>query len=333
MKKLNSLSVTIIALFIMGCKNIYTNNYNLLFVNENDLKIYLLNSNDKPPMAILPTFTKAWDPVVSPDNEKVLFTALDSSGISQIYLMKSANDKIVCVTKFIKPFNVLDGYFTPNYSWSYDSRKIVYDCPSGLFIYNIDSLTTVSISSTEERTLFTGKPLWSPTEDKIAVTKLFDLYLYDVGTNRWSNITKRNAEISGEISWSPDGQSILYTQNDSTFIRDIVANIDRPVFNERAIADVKWLKDGSKVFYIYFPSENTSNLYYFDIANLKQVQLTFNKSFDGSYAFINDSTIVYETKRGNDWKLYTLNIYTKKGKEVVGKPFNARTPVVLYKDR
>lgn len=282
MKKVYLLFFSMLALFILGCNDSIIKDYNLLFVDDNKGKIYLLKSNFKKPEELLPAFAKTWDPKVSPDGKTVAFTAFDSSGIPQLYIMRYHIEKTECITKFNEPFYATHGYLYPIYSWSGDSKKLVYNCPSGLglYIYYIDSAKTVFIPSTKECSLYPSLPVWSPTNDKIAIAKLFDLFIFDVNANKWLNVTNRNLEMFNEVSWSPDGNNILYTQNDTTFIRDMRTNIDKPlpVFNEQVILEAKWSKDGSKIFYIYYlPLENISNLYFLDLANLNKYSLQITK--------------------------------------------------------
>lgn len=44
---------------------------------------------------------------------------------------------------------------------------------------------------------------------------------------------------------------------------------------------------------------------------------------------MDDSTIVYESQRKNGWRLFSLNIYTKESKIIIGKPYNPKNPIAF----
>jgi len=191
------------------------------------------------------------EPSLSPDGTRVAFDSSKRDGDYEIYLIHTDGSGLVRLTTH--PGNDLHPGWSPDgnqisyiscsglsncsisvvgadgsnphplfktdanfFDWSPDGRQIVFAAAKTLNIINADG-TNVRLITTQ--TQFVYSPVWSPDGGKIAflVQKTKDgpveLDVIDEGGTNQRSLTAGYYVIYGGLSWSPDGQMLLFTMN------------------------------------------------------------------------------------------------------------------------
>jgi Tol biopolymer transport system component len=114
-----------------------------------------------PQVLIAKTGMNVLHPAFSPDGTKILYSLVDSNGLTILQVYDNLNKKEIQLSK--KEEQAING------SWSPDGRKIIYwTSNNGIFQVNLDG-TAKSVISTVKN--IKGTPFFSPDGKKIAIAR------------------------------------------------------------------------------------------------------------------------------------------------------------------
>lgn len=157
---------------------------------------------------------------------KLVFSAKDSSGTSQIFTMKANGTDL----KQLTHFDASEGAYQP--SWSPDGQQIVFSSfkegtsiGPALWTMNADGKNQQLLYDTEPNNpdappLAGNHARWSPDGTKVAFDLCLncqirtnnDIYLFDVQTKEVIQLTEDTASDTYPI-WSPDGSRIAFVSD------------------------------------------------------------------------------------------------------------------------
>ena len=192
-------------------------------------------------------------PAMSPDGQRIAFTAYDDDGDGEIFMIDSDGGKAHQLTKN------LESDFAP--AWSPDSKKLAYDCSkqsvANLCVINVASRHIKHVTHGDHRVY---RPTWSPDGDRIAFSE------YDVPANQselWTVHTNgshlhrvTNTPTVRELSptWSPDGKR--FAVGTEFGIQLISASTGASIGSAFPGHDPSWSPDGKRIaFYNYDGSD------------------------------------------------------------------------------
>ncbi len=218
---------------------------------------------------------------VSPDGKKFAFLRYTAvSGGLELFVMNSDETGVRNISQ------ADEGQFVgPDYSWSPDSTKIVYekavdDNGVALFVVNIDG-TDDTLLRPHVPIVSAYLPKWSPDGQKILFTGTDDdfefqgVYVMDADG--------RNAELlvndALNASWSPDGANIAFEADFySTQGKEIaVMNADgsspvRLTYDNGADIDPVWSPDGTRILWLAGGQAYTISVDGSDRRHINQIQ-------------------------------------------------------------
>jgi dipeptidyl-peptidase-4 len=191
----------------------------------------------------------------SPDGTKVSYVQRDDSGEhgELWYVDTTTGEKKVLVSEgklsqLAPPTSRIQNerekeritrYHVAAYSWSPDSRHLLFDSQGQLWLYNLGTGTAVQLTSSPDAS---QDPKFSPDGKRLAFVRKHNLYVHPVsGEEGERQITRDDREkdrdkdkegdiLNGEVDWvyaeelavrsnffwSPEGRDILYLQMDET---------------------------------------------------------------------------------------------------------------------
>ncbi|RMZ48843.1 hypothetical protein EB821_05450 [Candidatus Marinimicrobia bacterium PRS2] len=168
-------------------------------------------------------------PAISPDGSRIAIFS-NKSGPMAIYLISAEDGKFI--KKIIQgernsEFEELH-ILKPGITWSEDSKKIAFAAKSG----KSDALFIVDLKSgkrKKHRLNMEGifRPAWRPGTNEIAFIgnngKSSDIYLFNLDSEKLTNLTK-DWFTDDQISWFPDGKSILFISDRDNVLETGIAN-------------------------------------------------------------------------------------------------------------
>ncbi|MDO9390950.1 MAG: hypothetical protein Q7U71_04160, partial [bacterium] len=317
---------------ICGCSK--TNNLikDIYFLGK-EQRIYGVNIIDKEPQIIVNQHS--WDISVSPDGKNIAYLSPDSNEIYQLFItsiVSKENNR--CITMLKEAPVVLDGNFTPVYSWSPDGKNIVCYTGKDLVIYDIISFKndTLPINVVEAPyTSYIYGLRWSPAGDFIACLPGEDVFTYSIKSKKWFRVTNRKDIGGTSLCWSNDGRYLLYCQNEKTYLFDVYAKKEMIVYDGE-VQYAQFTSDKMKIIYVDFYGTNISNLFSIDINTKEVKQLTNNKLFVADFTLLNDTIIVYDYGVNKEWKLMCLNLKNLSTHELIDTIFSSYClPTVKHK--
>ena len=159
-----------------------------------------------------------YSPSWSPDGSKIAFISERKSENGHIFIMNSDGSNQKKISKSIS------WEYSP--SWSPDGTKIAFistqaDKYKSLNIMDIDGSNILKISNNLSND---SSPSWSPDGSKIAFTSTKpeinnpniqqrDIYIVDISTLKQNKISDYYSRDTS-ISWSPDGNKLIFTSTD-----------------------------------------------------------------------------------------------------------------------
>jgi len=154
---------------------------------------------------------------------KIVFSAKDEAGTSQIFTMKANGSDV----KQLTHFEVSEGAYQP--SWSPDGQQILFSSfKSGssigpaLWVIDADGSNPHLLYKVEgsSRALEGNHARWSPDGTKVAFDLCLncqirtnnDIYLFDTQSKQVTQLTQDSASDTNP-AWSPDGQRIAFASD------------------------------------------------------------------------------------------------------------------------
>lgn len=277
----------------------------------------------------------AYAPAWSPDGSRIAFVS-EREGTPDIYIMNADGSHVVQLTD--DPFAIV--YFLRSSTddwpaWSPDGKLIAFDSgrdnqdmsytklnvylmdTSGLHIRNL----TGSVVDTGNHDFAFGvrvRPAWSPDGKRIAFlsgaglsNSPRNIYVMSADGSKLTQLTHDSAD-KNRVSWSPDGQHIVFDETDGTNGNIFIINSDglnrvRLIGDMPGVGDPVWSPDGSRIafesnlhgsFQIYVMNADGSNV----------VQLTEDHGQDGNPVWSPDgSTIAFQSYRDGNAQIYAVN--------------------------
>jgi Tol biopolymer transport system component len=148
-----------------------------------------------------------YDPRLSPDGEKVVFTNLTYSFETCLYMMNPDGTDVTQLTE------EKQGIRDEAPSWSPDRKKIVFTRNNKLWLLDLDSKEEQELAIPFPE-LSCYYPRWSPDGKKIAFIggNLIDqdIYVMDLQTGETTPITD-DGHIKRSLLWTPDGKKLVYS--------------------------------------------------------------------------------------------------------------------------
>jgi Tol biopolymer transport system component len=148
----------------------------------------------------------------------------------------------------------------PKYSsgmaWAPDGSRFAYAV--GVSKGGFGLLRIVNVATGSERTLVRGRrtsePSWSPVDEQIAVSGDGDLWVIDVGTGKYGRLTTTRPTCwDAHPSWSPSGQSLVFTRAclERSWLMRLDLDSQDPVRvpGSRGALQPAWSPDGKTVAY------------------------------------------------------------------------------------
>ena len=257
-------------------------------------EVYLVNEDGSSLKRLTETAEQERVPTISPDGQNVLFFRRNN---------ERTFSHLISLTLDTNKENVIGdpGYqnFDPHWMSDMSSITFVSDRDDSWEIYRLDSndnhavrLTTNSVQD--------YSPLFSPDGSKIAYISQEsgkpDIWIMNAdGTSKINLTPDANEEIS--FGWSPDGSKIIYS-------------------SRKPKSQFSGLESGSRSN----ASNNSSEIYILEIANLQNKQLTKNDHLDTSPDWSPDgSRVVYCSCERGYLELYLLELHTLKSKPLMGR--------------
>ncbi len=225
----------------------------------------------------------------------------DGSKIAYVRVSKSDNSSNIWIKNLnngeLKQITTSGSLISAQIKISPDGTKIAYFENDGIFVINLEDLNVIQIDSQTDAYSFN----WSPDSKKIAYVSIINtpnsIRIADVEANAlYSEIYSpdNQSNVSNPI-WSPDGQSIMFVQNNQGVYSVSEVVIDSGEFNTiipeiSELNYIDWKKSGDIVYF----SQNILNFVSRDGQfNFKDVELIEgeNKFYAiASDAFGNQST-------------------------------------------
>ena len=182
-------------------------------------QIYIMNADgtNQTPLTDK-SLGQNYSPSWSPDGSKIAFISERKSENGHIFIMNSDGSNQKKISKSIS------WEYSP--SWSPDGTKIAFistqaDKYKSLNIMDIDGSNILKISNNLSND---SSPSWSPDGSKIAFTSTKpeinnpniqqrDIYIVDISTLKQNKISDYYSRDTS-ISWSPDGNKLIFTSTD-----------------------------------------------------------------------------------------------------------------------
>ncbi len=221
--------------------------------------LYSVNPDGTGEQALTSPNSRASDPSLSPDGNKVAFaysrgTAASAPGWG-IWVVNANGTGAHQVTT--DPQSVASLDHEP--AWSPDGSKIVFvrGSPADLYVMNADG-TGGSTNLTASFTTGANDPSWSPLGDKIAFSTGGNIFVMNAnGSGTPLQVTPSGGQAKDTPSWSPNGARIAYANvSQIRAVNPAGGNDVQLLGGLREVWDVAWSPDGSKIAYVNDPGTN-----------------------------------------------------------------------------
>ncbi len=202
--------------------------------------------------------------------------------------------------------------------WSPDGEKIAYTT----YKYGNPDLYMINKDGTGKKALSTFQglnisPAWSPDGRELALTmskgKSPNLYVININGEMQRKLTYSNG-IDGSACYSPNKREIVFVSDRSGFPQLYIADTDgtnvRRVPTEGYSDSPSWSPKGDKIVYsMRYPGESYFNIYLYDIATDKTIQLTTaSGSNEAPSVSLDGKFIVFSSTRNSKKELFVMCI-------------------------
>jgi Tol biopolymer transport system component len=194
----------------------HTRRLQVLYLAEQGktVDLWVTDSEGQRQTALTAVSVAVWDYAVSPDGQRIVYSAEEESGAVKLWLMDADGQNKVPLTKGEAQCSAA--------AWSLDGRRIAYErrpmgAGDGSSSTGTPRVWLLDLQTREARPLFPDgqtlgyTPVWSPDGGKLA---FFDpvnggIAIYDLESRELSFIPN---EMGGVGRWSPDGEVIACPQ-------------------------------------------------------------------------------------------------------------------------
>ena len=188
---------------------------------QNDYDIYSINSDGTNIQKITnnPNRNEGYASL-SPNGQKLLYSSTDVNGKIQIFISDANGTNEQAVTNFSHPTRSINTTW-PN--WSKDGSKIVFlsnidTTKMNIYTINVNGSNLQNITNSSTTNHWGG--VLSPNGQKIAfyqsvggTVQIFTINADGTNKTQLTNFTGSFTIISGDPSWSPDGNYIAFVSN------------------------------------------------------------------------------------------------------------------------
>lgn len=236
---------------------------------------------------------------------KIVFSADDGEGNSQIYTMNANGTSVKKLTDFPPEGEAIQP------SWSPDGQKIIFSSfqrgsslGPALWVMDADGSNKHVLYDPEpdnpDNLPLAGKNArWSPDGTKVAfdiclncqVETNYDIFVFDITTKQLTQLTEHSGSDTNP-TWSPDGSQIAFSSNrdyvnaDSVRWRKDLYKISINKDNLQRLTETgnatmpRWSPEGSKVAFEWNIQEN--EIFTYDLADRKIRNIKAGLQFSGN---------------------------------------------------
>jgi Tol biopolymer transport system component len=206
----------------------------------------------------------AWNPVWSPDGHKIVFLGTSNQDTSQLFVMDAQGGQRRALTHGA-------GYDESSPVWSADGSYIAFtrekitqgQHSSAVFTIRTDGAGTKNISGwatdKEYRT-----PSWSPDGRRLVYEQHKagsppSLIIKNLENGQTKKLVDLSDDTPSEVSWSPSGKKILYTDSFDEVYTIWPDGSHRSVISDGDSYQASWSPDGKRIAFLEdFDGENIS---------------------------------------------------------------------------
>ncbi len=203
-------------------------------------------------------------------------------------------------------------------AWSPDGKQLAYTCqrnPDGSFFSNARRICVSNADGTGLRVLAgeteAGQPAWSRDGRQLAYTGYNGMVATTVYLMNADGTGGRplNADMQGatQPDWSPDGQRIVVTLNNSIWVSRVGVYDLRRLTEGTVDSAPRYSPDGTKIVF-HSMRDGVSEIYVMNADGSNQTRLTNNSFIDTAPTWSPDgSKILFTTQRAGQPALYVMN--------------------------
>lgn len=230
----------------------------LLFVSnqDGDREIFLTNLNGENLKQLTFNNRDDYDASWSPNGQMILFTSMRDNGNSEVYIMNADGSHQRNLTK--------SAGYDGQASWSPDGKQIAFTSDRegqiDLYITNVGGSEIRKLSVENSKTFSYTKPVWSPNGKWIAYRKQNerakgDIWLFDIGKNKHSQLTSNGKYDDGQPHWSPNSSKLIYqsrrNREYNIYRYDLNTNKEFKLTNlPSADSRPRWSNQGKKIVFL-----------------------------------------------------------------------------------
>jgi len=170
----------------------------------------------------------------APDGTRLLFTRLGSNG----YSLFVAHTDGTSIRRLARG--------TSTGGWLAGSRTVVYSRLVGPNRYAVYRLALDARATPRELFVLPGVPVWSPNGRSLVYASGEALMIAGDDAGNAHPLAKGSSSL---VSWSPDGEQVAYTRNDSICVTRIATRATHCFTPAAGGAAPTWTPDGSRLVY------------------------------------------------------------------------------------
>jgi Tol biopolymer transport system component len=191
-------------------------------------------------------------------------------------------------------------------AWSQDYTKVAYisrgNGVGGIYIVNADGTGVRLVFDRAELLPGIATPAWSPSGRELAFEASRDIYVLDLASRLYTNITNDPA-VDEHPSWSPDGKHIVFDSSRNGGGIFVMARDGSDPTRLASGTAPEWSPDGSRIVYVF-----NGDIYAMNSEGSRQSRLTVAAGRDISPSWSPDGAmIVFDSERDGNEEIYVMN--------------------------